>query len=318
MSNRVINPHLDQGRVVWSDEFAGEYNAPSSGYSEEFELQWKLALDGRVGFYEHSGASVEDEHIDDRIYEWTGHYPKDADSFDASSGARPLDHPISTGLIERKKCIDIGCGMGRWTRTMQKIGADSVLSVDMSASALKSVRRFNRNVLEANVMDLIDSYPELEETFDFAVLWGVAQHTHNPMGAFANAAKTVKSGGAIYIMVYAPERVHGTDLANRQRKKFFGLRSVSERLEFVDKVYNREWDSSYALVDNFKNLSRNIRGLSKGSKVGVLDLLEPFYNWVVPLSVIERWMANEGFGQIMLLNEYESSKCAYHVLGIKE
>ena len=200
---------------------------------------------------------------------------------------------------------------------MQKIGAASVLSVDMSESALQSVRRFNDHVLKASVMTLLQDHPELKSGFDFAVLWGVAMCTHDPLVAFSNAAGTVKTGGALYIMVYASEGLHGMRLTNRQRRKFHELKTVEERLTFVDKVYHRQWDADYSLIDNLKNLSRNIRGLPKGSKVGVLDMLEPFYNWVIPWEVIEEWMRRIGFKKIQLLNEFEPHKCAYHVLGIR-
>ena len=312
------NPHFDEDRLVWRDEYSGKYEAPVDGYGEQFDLQWKLGLEGRPGYYDHPGASVEETYIDDRIFEWTGRHPKGEKYYDSSCGARPLDHPIDEKLIRGRDCIDVGCGMGRWTRTLQRIGAKSVLSVDMSESALESVKRFNGNVLKASVMSLIADHPDLKERFDFAVLWGVAMCTHDPLRAFQNAAGTVKHGGAMYLMVYAPEGIHGQDLTNRQRRKFYSFDNVQDRLKFVDKVYDRAWDGDYSLTDNLKNVLRNIRKLPKGSKVGVLDMLEPFYNWVIPWEVVQSWMRQGGFSRVLLLNEHEPEKCAYHVLGIKD
>jgi fructose-1-phosphate kinase PfkB-like protein len=64
--------------------------------------------------------------------------------------------------------------MGRWTRTMQSLGAKTALSVDVSESALRSTTRFNPNTLKANVMELPSEHLELEGKFDFGNFWGVA------------------------------------------------------------------------------------------------------------------------------------------------
>jgi SAM-dependent methyltransferase len=312
------NPHFDENRVTWCNEYSGKYEPPDTGYSEQFDLQWKLGLEAREGYYDNPGASVEENYIDDRVYELTGHHPKGLEHYDESMGSRPMDHPLDVSLIRGKECIDIGCGLGRWTKTLQRIGAKSVLSIDMSNSALESVSRFNDSVLKANVVELVETHPELVERFEFAVFWGVAMCTHDPLRAFQNTARTLKPGGAMYLMVYAPEGLHGQELTNVQRRKFYSLGGVEERLSFVDSVYDRTWDKDFRLWDNLLNVSRNLRGLPKGNKVGVLDMLEPFYNWVIPWPVITRWMKSEGFEQVTQLNEYESpEKCAYHVLGVK-
>jgi SAM-dependent methyltransferase len=312
----VRNPHFDDGLVVWSDEYSGRYAPPPTGYSEQFDLQWDLALQ-RSDYYDYPGASVEDSYIRDRVYEWTGKPPADDGSYEPPPGIRPLDRPVDPALIAGRDCIDIGCGMGRWTRVMQALGARSVLSVDLSPSALKSVARFNANVRPVDVMTIPDEQPDLVERFDFANFWGVAMCTHDPLKAFLSAASTVKPGGALYLMVYGPEGMHATPLVNRQRARFNRLRTVEERLAFVEHVYHRRWDRGYALHDNVKNVLRNVLRRPKGGKVGVLDMLEPYYNWVIPFPVIEGWMARAGFDEVRFLNEHQHPKVAYHVLGIK-
>lgn len=309
------NPHFDENLVIWSDEYSGRYPPPE--YSSQFELQWKIALEGNPEYYNGPGVNLDDHYIDDRIYEWTGHHPTGADSFDSSMGVRVLDHPLNADLIKGKKCIDIGCGMGRWTRTMMRLGAASVLSVDISDSALTSVKKYNPNARRVNIMEIPADHPDLVGRFDFANLWGVAMCTHDPLKAFISASSTVASGGALYLMVYAPEGLHGERLTNIQRRKFAELSTIEEKLAFVDRVHQRKWDRSYPLTENLKNLARNILRRPKGYKVGVLDMLHPFYNWVIPLDVIRGWMRKGGFREMIVLNENENPKCAYHVLGMK-
>lgn len=312
------NPHFDENRIIWSNEYAAQYEPPV--YDEQFELQWKLALEGNEEYYMNPGTSVDDKYIEDRVYEWTGKHPANRKSFyDDSMNVRVMDKPIDPALIAGKECIDVGCGMGRWTRTMQSLGAKSVLSVDVSESALRSTTRFNPNTMKANVMELASEHPELEGKFDFGNFWGVAMCTHDPKKAFESAAFTIRRGGALYLMVYAPEGIHNTRLTNVQRRKFHQLANVEERLAFVDAAHARGWDSDYSLIDNILNITRNLRGLPKGSKIGFLDMLEPYYNWVIPLDVIDEWMTSNGFSRWTVLNENETGKerCAHHILGIK-
>lgn len=311
------NPHFDDCRIAWDDSYSGLYKPRA--YEAEFDLQWKLALNS-ADWGRHPGASTDDHYIDDRIYEWTGIHPAGREGFsDASAGSRVLDHPLDPALIRGKRCIDVGCGMGRWTRVMQKLGAAEVLSLDMSASALESVSRFNPKTLSADVTRLTDDHPNLKSAFDFANLWGVAMCTHDPRHTFMQAASTVRQGGTLYLMVYAPRALHDRPLTNIQRQRFHSLQTIEARLRYVDHVWNRRWDRAYPVRCNIENLLANITGQPKGGKVGVLDMLEPFYNWVIPMDVIQGWMRAAGFGRTIWLNEYEPEhlRCAFHVLGIE-
>jgi SAM-dependent methyltransferase len=314
-TNPMLNPHFDQNRIVWSDEYSGLYAPPV--YHEQFELQWKIALEDKE-YFDNPGTSTDDRYIEDRVYEWTGKHPSSAKGFhDATMGCRILDRRLDSALIRGKRCIDVGCGMGRWTRAMQYIGAVDVLSVDISESALTSTARYNPRVLKADILQFPETHPELGGQFDFANVWGVAMCTHDPPKAFASAAFTVKPGGALYLMVYAPEGMHNLLSTNIARRKFHTLQTVEQKLAFVEMVWNRQWDWDYPLLHNLKNVAGNILGRPKGHKIGVLDMLEPFYNWVIPLGVIEVWMKDNGFGEMTVLNRHEKRKCAYHVVGIK-
>ena len=315
-SNTDSNPHFNGAGVVWSDRYAGLYEPVQ--YDDQFELQWQIALSGNADYFDNPGTSTTDDYIADRVFEWTGQHPQNKPGFsDPTMGSYVLDKPLNPSLIRGKKCIDIGSGMGRWTRTMQVLGASEVLSVDISPSALASTRSFNPNVLEADVVALKDTHPELGGQFDFANLWGVAMHTHDPAQTFASAAAMLRPGGALYLMVYAPEGIHNRPLTLKQRRHFHELASVEARLDWVDKVHSRRWSTQYSIKDNLLNLSRNLRRLPKGSKMSVLDRLEPYYNWVVPLEVIQGWMRKNGFAQITVLNAQQRNRAAHHVLGIK-
>lgn len=313
-----LHPHFDQGLIEWSDKYSGKYPPPPTEYSRQFDLQWKIALEGNIEYYQHSGASVSDEYIEDRIYEWTGKHPSRKGFMDKRS-CQVLDYPLDVNLIKNKKCIDIGCGMGRWTKTMLALGAASVLSLDASASAIKSVARFNNNVQQTDIMSIPETHPEWVESFDFACFWGVAMCTHDPLQAFLSAASTVKKGGSLYLMVYCPEGMHNRRATNIQRKKFHNLATIEEKLKYVDHVASLKWDWEYPVAENIRNFLIRTGSLIfpswRPGKIGYLDLLQPYYNWVIPQKVIAGWMEKAGFSSYEYL--YRKPRSSYHILAIK-
>jgi SAM-dependent methyltransferase len=314
----VRNPHFDDRTVEWSDEYSGRYAPPSEGYSSEFDLQWRLAAERQPGYFENAGASTDDEYIFDRVYEWTGQAPSGVGpSWRPHRDARALDRAIDPTLIRDKYCVDAGCGMGRWTRTLQALGAAKVLSIDLSESGLTNVRKYNAHTLASDVTRLDAEHPELAKRFDFAVCWGVVHHTHDPALAFRNVANLVAPNGALYVMVYAPEGVHATRTIQAQRSRFHRLRTVRQRVDYVNHIYDRRWDRAIPTSVNVMNLVKRALRHPKDTKVGILDTLEPFYNWVIPFDVVNGWFARCDFRDVTLLNARESRKCAFHILGRK-
>ncbi len=314
MIRTQVNPHFDLGLIEWDDSYSGKYMPPPNGYAEQFDLQWHLSL--RDPAYGNApGASVDEKHINDRIYEWTGVHPDGLEGFhDPTGGVRKLDIAVPVEVIRGKRCLDAGCGMGRWTRVMQKLGAAEVVSVDASSSAVESTKRFNSLTYRADLMRLTEDHSEWRESFDFVNFWGVAMCTHDPLQAFLSVANTVMPGGYLYLMVYADGGLHHQPLTNLQRKIFHSLKTQDEKIRFVEHVYHRRWDWRYPLYINLLHQYANWRGFYKGTMVGVLDMLEPYYNWVIPFRIIEGWREKAGFRSMTRLNPHESQPCAYHVL----
>ncbi len=311
------NPHFDEGILVWSDEFSGSY-APPGDYARQFDEKWRLVLEdpsGQLGFNDGPGVRLDDDSIDRLVQEWIGPAASDGRNDSDAQDATLTSH-VDPSLIKGRPCVDIGCGMGRWTRVMQVLGASEVLSVDAANHAVESVSRFNPNVLQADVVDLLDTHPELAGRFAFANLWGVAHHTHDPRAAFMSAAQTVAPGGAFYLMVYSPEGLHNSDRVNLFRKVFNDLQTTEERLSFVRAIHRREWHSRLPITMNSKNVLRNaLRRPRWGRVIGLLDMMLPWYNWTIPLDVATGWLRDAGFQEVTVLNEDSPNRVAHHVLG---
>jgi len=306
-----INPHFDQDRIVWDDAYSGQYQPVA--YSDQFDGQWKLFLEKKIGFHHHTGVETSDPWIDDRIFELTGVedflkrkkrgplYPlrRSLQAMFASKQNRDiggrlyLEPKFPIDFFRGKRCLDLGCGAGRWTRTLIELGA-TVKSADVSKHAIESTRRFNDDVESLNLFDIIEKRPDLHNAFDFVLCWGVVMCTHDPKLAFDNVARTVKHGGHLYTMTYAPT-YHNSEFVRDARKHYHRqLTTPQQRLDYA-----------YEIADQPENA------------INCLDMLNTFYNWTVPEEVIHNWYQNHGFENIITLNAAEEHKCAYHVLGEK-
>ena len=306
------NPHFDDNRIIWDDKFSGEYQPVV--YDVQFDSQWKMFLERKKGFHNHTGVETSDEYIDDRIQELTGisdfllrrRFGPLANMVKSMIGRAKratrrsiggrlyLEPKFDVGHFRDKRCIDIGCGAGRWTKTLHTLGA-SVKSVDVSEHGLASTRRFNRDVEYLSLFDINEKRPDLHRAFDFALCWGVIMCTHDPKLAFENIARTVKSGGELYIMVYAPT-YHTSEYVLKARLHYHRmLQTPEERTNYV-----------YELA-----------GPDKDNAINYSDMLNTFYNWTVDEATIGGWFAMNGFDEPVFLNAGEPHKGAHHVLGRK-
>lgn len=308
MSELPRNPHFDDERVVWDDAYSGEYGPVQ--YDSQFDSQWELYREQASGFANLAGVETRDPWIDERILELTGEEGFLQKQKYGVVGYRLLDFfrkkkKLGLGTKFRlqpafaidhfrgKQCLDVGCGAGRWTRTLKSLGAN-VKSTDMSQHGLQSTRQFNDDVEELDLF-AIPRRSDLQARFDFTICWGVIMHTHDPRAAFDAVAATVAPGGELYTMIYAPEGMHNSPEVREHRR-----------------VYHRELSDAEQKFE----YAKKIAGKS-GNVLGHLDMLNTFYNWVVPESVIHNWYRTHGLDDVVTLNAHEQPKCAYHVVGRK-
>jgi SAM-dependent methyltransferase len=165
--------------------FSGLYRPVA--YDIQFDEQWKFYLEGRPGFRDHTGVETSDEYIDDRIEEITGEqnfllrrrYRMLAGIVSALSGRSKrrdrrgvggrlyLQPKFNVEHFQHKYCLDVGCGAGRWTRSLISLGA-RVKSMDVSRNGLASTRRFNHDVEYPDLFDLIRR-ADLHGKFEFCL-----------------------------------------------------------------------------------------------------------------------------------------------------
>ena len=171
-----------------------------------------------------------------------------------------------------KRCLDAGCGNGRYTYAMLQLGG-LVTSVDISTKAIESVKRINPN---AQVKDLLTFEPN--PIHDFVLSWGVLHHTKDPREGFRRVASQVKPGGIVHVMLYHQDQQ--------------GMYTFGRRIwRFLP----------YVIQSAYVRYCVRKRG---GTFHGWWDALNPTYNFSYDEDEVRSWFEEEGFKDIRLTQKY--------------
>ena len=136
--------------------------------------------------------------------EWTRHgelallYASEADlqrEFDSFQ--------IPPDLLRGKRVLDAGCGMGRWSYAVAKVGARHVVGFDLH-DGVHAARRLTHGVGHADFLKAsLFALPFREESFDSIMSIGVLHHTGDTYRALRALLPLLKSGGWLFVQVYA-------------------------------------------------------------------------------------------------------------------
>ncbi|MDD5680369.1 MAG: class I SAM-dependent methyltransferase [Candidatus Omnitrophica bacterium] len=186
-----------------------------------------------------------------------------------------------------KKALDAGCGGGRYSWALCKLGAD-VLSIDQSAHGLKRTKEACKDFPGHRVMqaDLLKPL-NISETFDLVWCYGVLHHTGDTYGAFKRITPLVRKDGFIFLMIYG-----------EPRKGVIGdYAAVNEYEYWRRKTRNMTLDERLGAV---KKAMREGRFAVKGDEYieGYFDAISPLINDLYRFEEIENWLLSEGFCDI--------------------
>jgi SAM-dependent methyltransferase len=158
---------------------------------------------------------------------------------------REVDQIISTQEIllradwfKGKRVLDAGCGGGRWSYGLAKLGAD-VTAVDANASAVAATRQALEEVggpmrvLQSELESVDQKLPH--GSFDLVWSWGVLHHCVSFTGALAALARLLKPGGVLFLYLYGRESLGFADdvLLFKERLHYAYLQSQAERERFL-------------------------------------------------------------------------------------
>jgi len=107
-----------------------------------------------------------------------------------------------------KTCLDAGCGGGRYSIAMAKLGAAAVTGIDLSEVGIADAKRRAADLGAGHVkfdVGSVTALPYADSSFDCVISSGVLMHTTNPVGVMSELARVLKPGGMLYMLVYATE-----------------------------------------------------------------------------------------------------------------
>ncbi|MGA2785826.1 MAG: class I SAM-dependent methyltransferase [Candidatus Bathyarchaeia archaeon] len=170
---------------------------------------------------------------------------------------------LSHSFFENKLCLDAGCGNGRWTYAMMRMGA-KVASFDISSAAVQACKQVNPEAYVGEIDELKEN-----RIYDFVLCWGVLHHLSHPELGFKKVASQVKPGGTLHIMVYD----RNTQKQYEEGRRLWKEMSHEQKLSYCKKMIKKHG----------------------GNLHGWWDALNPAYNYSYTPSEVETWFTTEGF-----------------------
>lgn len=144
-----------------------------------------------------------------------------ANTYDARLSGNPVPLLESTETLAalpdltEAAVADFGCGTGRYTIQMARLGAAEVTGVDLTQEMLVIAARKARRAPDGETLpirweqaDLTQSLPFEEAVLDAAVCALVMTYIADPVSAFTEMARTLKPGGVLVVSDYHPHSLY--------------------------------------------------------------------------------------------------------------
>ena len=102
---------------------------------------------------------------------------------------RILRNNLPIDIFKDKVVLDMGCGSGRYSIAIKRLGAQKVVGIDLGEG--KKISFPGVEYLQASALEL----PFPDNSFDFVFCNGVLHHTTNPLQGIREMYRVMKLGG---------------------------------------------------------------------------------------------------------------------------
>ena len=146
---------------------------------------------------------------------------------------------IKADWFKGKDVIDCGCGGGRWSYGLAKLGAN-ITAVDINSSAIAATSealqemKVQKNFIQTPLENLSEHLPA-DKKYDLVWSWGVLHHCGSFTTALNKVSARVKEGGFIYLYLYGRETVSYEQDINlfKSRVRYNNLKTWEEKKAFL-------------------------------------------------------------------------------------
>jgi len=185
--------------------------------------------------------------------------------------------------FEGRRVLDAGCGGGRWTVALLRLGA-RVTAVDFSTHSLAATRAqaarlapaaVDAGRLETRQADLLDPQADLGGPYDLVFSFGVLHHTGDTRRALGVLADRVARDGLLFVYLYGSRSVSWG-----KRMALAAGRAALAPLPFAAKQ---------------RVLARLLPGRDTHQ---AFDLFSPVINERYDRATVEGWLRDLGFPEV--------------------
>lgn len=157
---------------------------------------------------------------------------------------RFLNNDIPINLLQGKKVLDAGCGSGRYSCALAKMGASHVIGMDYGVDGLKKAKELalknnisNIEFIHASVLNM----PFKDNEFDFVFHNGVFHHTNDLHKATKELYRVLKPGGYSWYYIYGAGGIfwYTRKLMNNFMKQYISQDYAINMLKMIGMPMNR-------------------------------------------------------------------------------
>lgn len=137
---------------------------------------------------------------------WTAFSPATYDHSVSLVEARLRASGINETYLAGKRCFDGGCGIGRLSVALARMGAGEVVAGDIGAASLSYLKdtcaRLGISTITPVEQDVTNLSNWADGTFDFVASYGVLHHTPDCLGGLREHFRVLKPGGELWLYLY--------------------------------------------------------------------------------------------------------------------
>ena len=136
-------------------------------------------------------------------------FSKQMDETHIEQAVQSLTSLFGEGALKDKSFLDMGCGSGLFSSAAARLGARSVLGLDIDPVSVETSQANAAHWLKDSSALTFRQFSALDTAqmdalgkFDVVYSWGVLHHTGNMALALQNTARRVKPNGLLMIAIY--------------------------------------------------------------------------------------------------------------------